>query len=59
MPVALGGFTVDARHVRRNDADLVLIDGERFVQLVLEFYARIDPETRNRFPLRRVYAFVE
>jgi restriction system protein len=56
--VALGGFSNDARHVQQNDADLVLIDGERFVELFLEFYDRLDPETRNRFPLRKVYVFV-
>jgi hypothetical protein len=37
---------------------MVLLDGERFVQLFLEFYERLDPETRNQFPLRRVYVFV-
>jgi restriction system protein len=56
--VALGGFSIDSRHVQQNDADLVLIDGERFVQLFLEFYDRLDPQTRNQFPLRRVYVFV-
>ena len=55
--VALGGFSNDARHVQQNDADLVLIDGNRFVELFFEFYDRIDPETRNRFPLTRVYVF--
>lgn len=56
--VALGGFTIDARHVEQNDADLVLIDGKRFVELFLGLYDRLEPEIRNRFPLRRVYVFV-
>ncbi len=56
--IALGGFSNDSRHVQQNDADLVLIDGERFVALFLEFYDRLDSETRNRFPLRNVYVFV-
>ena len=56
--VSLGGFSNDAKHVQQNDADLVLIDGERFVELFLEFYDRLDPEMRNRFPLRRVSVFV-
>jgi restriction system protein len=56
--VALGGFSNDAKHVQQNDADLVLIDGKRFVELFLEFYDRLDPETRNQFPLRRVYVYV-
>lgn len=55
--MALGGFSNDARQVQQNDADLVLIDGERFVSLFLEFYDRLDPESRNRFPLRRVHVF--
>ncbi len=53
--VSLGGFTNDARHVQQNDADLVLIDGERFVELFLEHYDRLAPEWRHRFPLTRVY----
>jgi restriction system protein len=53
--VSLGGFSIDARHVQQNDADLVLIDGERFVELFLEHYDRLAPEWRHRFPLTRVY----
>jgi restriction system protein len=53
--VALGGFSNDARHVQQNDADLVLIDGERFVQLFLDHYDKLAPEWRHRFPLTRVY----
>lgn len=56
--VALGGFSTDARHVQQNDADLLLLDGERFVQLFLKFYDKLDPETRIQFPLRQVYVFV-
>jgi len=53
--VALGGFSNDARHVQQNDGDLILVDGKRFVELFLQFYDRLDPEWRNRFPLKRVY----
>lgn len=53
--VSLGGFTNDARHVQQNDADLVLIDGDRFVELFLDHYDRLAPEWRHRFPLTRVY----
>lgn len=56
--VSLGGFSTDSRHVQQNDADLVLIDGKRFVALFLEFYDHLDAETRNRFPLQRVHVFV-
>ena len=55
--VALGGFSIDARHVQQNDADLVLIDGARFVELFLEFYDQLDPTFRIQFPLRRVHVF--
>ncbi|MFN5945902.1 MAG: restriction endonuclease [Phycisphaerae bacterium] len=53
--VSLGGFSNDARHVQQNDADLVLLDAERFVDLFLEHYERLAPEWRHRFPLTRVY----
>lgn len=56
--VSLGGFSTDARHVQQNDADLVLIDGDRFVDLFLEHYDRLAPEWRHRFPLTRVYVAV-
>lgn len=53
--VSLGGFSNDAKHVQQNDADLVLIDGDRFVELFLSHYDRLAPEWRHRFPLTRVY----
>ena len=53
--VAVGGFSNDARHVQQNDADLVLIDGDRFVDLFLTHYEKLAPEWRHRFPLTRVY----
>jgi restriction system protein len=53
--VSLGGFTNDARHVQQNDADLVLIDGDRFVDLFLEHYEKLAPQWRHKFPLTRVY----
>jgi restriction system protein len=56
--VSLGGFSTDARHVQQNDADLVLLDGDRFVDLFLEHYDRLAPEWRHRFPLKRVYVAV-
>jgi restriction system protein len=53
--IALGGFSTDARHVQQNDGDLILIDGNRFVELFLDHYERLAPEWRHRFPLDRVY----
>jgi len=56
--VSLGAFSNDSRDIQQNDADLVLIDGERCVALLLEFYDRLDAETRIRFPLRCLQVFV-
>lgn len=53
--VSLGGFSTDARHVQQNDADLVLIDGDRFVDLFLDHYDKLAPEWRHSYPLTRVY----
>ena len=57
--VSLGGFSNDAKHVERNDGDLVLIDSERFVGLFLEHYDTLEPEMRHKFPLTRVHVAVE
>jgi len=53
--VALGGFSTDAMHTEQNDANLILIDTDRFVDLFLSSYDRLSPEVRHRFPLQRVY----
>jgi restriction system protein len=56
--VSLGSFSNDANHVAQNDADMILIDSQRFVDLFLEFYDKLDAATRHRFPLQRVYVAV-
>ena len=53
--ISLGGFTKDAQHTERNDANLILIDAERFVELFLSSYDKLSPEMRHRFPLQTVY----
>lgn len=53
--VALGGFTTDAMHTELNDANLTLIDADRFLELFLESYDRLSAAMRHRFPLRQVY----
>jgi len=53
--ISLGSFSNDALHVQQNDANVVLIDGGRFVKLFLDYYEQLEPEMRHRFPLRRVY----
>jgi len=42
-------------HTQQNDANLILIDADRFVDLFLSSYYRLSPEIRHRFPLQRVY----
>ncbi|MGK2910820.1 MAG: restriction endonuclease [Sphingobium sp.] len=56
--VSLGGFSIDARHVQQNDANLILVDFDRFVSLFLAHYEKLDAEMRIRFPLRSVYIYV-
>lgn len=53
--VSLGGFSNDAQHTEQNDANLILIDSDRFVELFLNCYADLSPEMRHRFPLQTVY----
>jgi len=53
--VALGGFSNDAMHTEQNDANLILIDADRFVDLFLSSYDRLSAEMRHRFPLQQVY----
>lgn len=53
--ISLGGFSNDAQHTEQNDANLILIDADRFVDLFLNSYDRLSPEMRHRFPLQTVY----
>lgn len=55
MVVSLGNFTKDALSIARNTSDLVLIDGQEFVRLFLDYYDRLDARWQSRFPLKRVY----
>lgn len=53
--ISLGGFSSDAKHTEQNDANLILLDSDRFVELFLGSYDKLSPEMRHRFPLRQVY----
>lgn len=53
--VALGGFANDAMHTEQNDANLIQIDADRFVELFLSSYDRLSADMRHRFPLQQVY----
>ncbi|TVQ60608.1 MAG: hypothetical protein EA378_11000 [Phycisphaerales bacterium] len=53
--ISLGGFTTDARHTEQNDANIILIDADRFVELFIRSYESLSADIRHRFPLRQVY----
>lgn len=55
--VTLGYYTSDARKLgNEKKAHLRLIDGNEFVDLLLDHYEQLDDEYTTHFPLRRVYA---
>lgn len=53
--ISLGGFSKDANHTEQNDANLVLIDADRFVELFLGCYEKLSADMRHRFALQQVY----
>ncbi|MBZ0163533.1 MAG: restriction endonuclease [Notoacmeibacter sp.] len=53
--IALGSFSRQSVDLERNRPKLRLIDGEQFVELVLENYARLSPRYRTMIPLKQIY----
>lgn len=53
--VTLGSYTRQARIRERNTARLRLIDGEDFVALVLQHYAKMSPRYRALIPLKQIF----
>jgi len=53
--VCLGSYTRPAVELERNRSKLRLIDGELFVELVLENYARLLPRYWTLLPLKQIY----
>jgi len=53
--VNLGSYSRSARLLERNRAKLRLIDGEQFVELVLEHYNKMSARYRTLIPLRQIY----
>ena len=51
--VSLGGFTAEAQG--ESSQSMTLMDGRRFVDLLLDRYENLSPETRTRVPLKRLY----
>jgi restriction system protein len=53
--VSLGSFSRQAVELERNRPKLRLIDGEQFVELLLENYLRLSPRYRSIIPLKQIY----
>ncbi len=53
--ITLGTFSKDAVHLGRNRQDLRLVNGNEFVDLVLEHYEDLDSEWKRLLPFRRLY----
>lgn len=53
--VTLGSYTRQARMRERNTPRLRLLDGEEFVQLILEHYPQLSPRYRTMIPLKQIY----
>lgn len=53
--ITLGTFFRDAVHIGRTRQDLRLVNGNEFVDLVLEHYERLGSEWKRMLPLRRLY----
>ncbi|MEO5938808.1 MAG: restriction endonuclease [Sphingomonas sp.] len=53
--VTLGSYTRQARVRERNNPRLRLLDGEDFVQLVLQHYTALSARYRTMFPLKQIY----
>ncbi len=54
--ITLGSFSKDAVHIGRTRHDLRLVNGNEFVDLVLEHYEKLSSEWKRMLPLRSLYA---
>lgn len=53
--ITLGTFSKDAVHIGRTRQDLRLVNGNEFVDLVLEHYEKLSSEWKRLLPLRSLY----
>jgi restriction system protein len=53
--ISLGSFNRQTVELERNRPKLRLIDGEQFVELLLENYDRLSPRYRSMIPLKQIY----
>jgi restriction system protein len=54
--VTLGNYSNDAAHIARTRQDVRLLTGAQFIDLVFEYYDKLDPEWQRLLPLRLVHA---
>lgn len=53
--ITLGSYSRSSIELERNRAKLRVIDGEQFVELVLEHYPKLAPRFRSIIPLKQIY----
>jgi restriction system protein len=53
--VSTGGFTSDALREPERGSKITLIDRDRFINLLLENYERLESQYQAIVPLRKVY----
>jgi len=53
--INLGSYSRPARLLERNRSKLRLIDGDQFVELVLEHYSKMSARYRTLIPLKQIY----
>lgn len=53
--ITLGSFSRQSIELERNRPKLRLIDGEDFVEMVLQNYSRLSPRYRSMIPLKQIY----
>jgi len=53
--VTMGAFSPQAKDFARGKTNLTLVDGEAFVELLLDRYERLDAKYRTLIPLQRVF----
>jgi restriction system protein len=55
--VSTGGFTKDAKSFARNQErrKITLIDLEKFVELWIQYFSKLDPTSQKRLPLTPIY----
>jgi restriction system protein len=53
--ITLGSFSRQSVELERNRPKLRLIDGEQFVELLMEHYSKLAPRYRSIIPLKQIY----